>query len=74
MGKYLIAGNWKMNKSVTETELLCNEILKLMPNITNTDVVLCPPFTSLGTAASILSKKIHLGAQNLYPQNFGAFT
>jgi triosephosphate isomerase len=74
MGKYLIAGNWKMNKSVPETELLCNEILKLIPIATHTDVVLCPLFTSLSTAASILSKVIQLGAQNLYPEKSGAFT
>lgn len=66
-----------MNKSVTETDLLCNEILKSMPTVIHTEVVICPPFTSLGTAASILAKKtekIHLGAQNLYPQDSGAFT
>jgi triosephosphate isomerase len=74
MKNYLIVGNWKMNNSMADTKLLCDEILKLMPNVINTDVVICPPFTSLAVAASILSKKIGLGAQNLYPQNSGAFT
>jgi triosephosphate isomerase len=63
-----------MNKSVQETELLCHEILKAMPNMTNTEIVVCPPFTSLGISVSILSKKIQLRAQNLYFQLSDAFT
>ncbi|MDR2735682.1 MAG: triose-phosphate isomerase [Puniceicoccales bacterium] len=74
MGKYIIAGNWKMNKSKAESESLCNSISKSIPDLANTEVIVCPPFTSLDIAASILQKKIHLGAQNLYPQPSGAFT
>ncbi|MBC8324760.1 MAG: triose-phosphate isomerase [Verrucomicrobia subdivision 3 bacterium] len=73
--KLIVAGNWKMNKTVAEaTELV--EALKLeLANQTEVDVVLCPPFTALErVSAGIRETRIRLGAQNMSEQDFGAFT
>jgi len=71
----IIAGNWKMNCTVAETEKLLKAILKGAKSIKGTKIVICPPFISLPVAAKILkSKRIELGAQNLSEFDDGAFT
>ncbi|MEH2413056.1 triose-phosphate isomerase [Nostoc sp.] len=76
MRKIVIAGNWKMFKTQAETQ----EFLQgFLPHLEETpqgrEVILCPPFTDL----SLLSKSlhgslIHLGAQNVHWEEFGAYT
>ena len=71
----IIAGNWKMNGTVVETETLLNGLLS--GDIKNPDVkiVVCPPYTSLFTAGKILSdSKIALGAQDMSVYDNGAYT
>ncbi len=72
----IIAGNWKMNKTVAETLELIREIRQSLPEAPQSvEVVLCPPFTSLWVAKNGLGRsKFELGAQNLYPEAKGAFT
>jgi triosephosphate isomerase (TIM) len=72
----IIAGNWKMNKTVAETLDLVREIRQLLGEAPeNVEVVLCPPFTSLWVAKNGLGRsKFSLGAQNLYHEPKGAFT
>jgi triosephosphate isomerase len=72
----IIAGNWKMNETVTETLELVREIRKLLGETPpGVEVVLCPPFTSLWVAKNALGhSKFSLGAQNLYYEPKGAFT
>jgi len=72
----IIAGNWKMNKTVAETLELVREIKQLLGEAPlNVEVALCPPFTSLWVAKNALGRsKFSLGAQNLYPEPKGAFT
>lgn len=70
----LIAGNWKMNKTVAETrELLAALAQRHLPP--EVDVVVCPPFTALAAAAeSLRGTKIGLGAQTMHENKSGAFT
>ncbi len=72
----IVAGNWKMNKTVAETLELVREIRRLMPEVPpNVEVVLCPPFTALWVAKNGLGRsKLELGAQNVYFEPKGAFT
>jgi len=72
----IIAGNWKMNKTVAETLELVREIRQSLGEAPEqVEVVLCPPFTSLWVAKNSLGRsKFSLGAQNLYWEPKGAFT
>ncbi len=71
----IIAGNWKMHKTVAEAIQLAHEICEAVVDIDGVDVVLCPPFTSLGAVKNIVENtKVGLGAQNMYWEEQGAFT
>jgi triosephosphate isomerase len=72
----VIAGNWKMNKDVHQSEELINGLRKGLDfELKNVKVVLCPPFTSLEIAHRLLAgTPIGLGAQNMYHEDEGAFT
>jgi len=74
--KLIIAGNWKMNKTVAEASSLVNDIKLELGKVKEVDIVVCPPFTALESVSkSILeTKNIRLGAQNMSENNFGAFT
>jgi triosephosphate isomerase (TIM) len=69
----LIAGNWKMFKGVTETAQFCRELRDA--DLGDVDVVVCPPYTGLGTAVQLLAgTDIGVFAQNVHWQDEGAFT
>jgi triosephosphate isomerase len=73
--KFLIAGNWKMNKTAAEAVDLVKQIVAEVGKRTEVGVVVCPPFTSLESVAGALEgSTVRLGAQNLYPEPSGAFT
>jgi triosephosphate isomerase len=77
MRKPVIAGNWKMNKTNTETEIFFEEIKKILKeNIDNeVNIVICPPFTSLQTAVQYSQDtNIKIGSQNVYWEKSGAYT
>ena len=75
MRKPLVAGNWKMNGTVRETEALINRLHSLQPFRGNAEVVVCPPFTSLQAAAKLLqNSQIALGAQDMSRHPKGAYT
>jgi len=75
MRKPLFAANWKMNKTVSESVLLAKALKNEFLGLTNREVVLCPPFTSLSAvAAEIRIAPIALGAQNMHYEKEGAFT
>ena len=75
MRKPIIAGNWKMYKTVTEAKALAGEVCEAVANIKGVDVVLCPPFTALEAVKSIVTgTQVGLGAQNMYWEEQGAFT
>ena len=70
-----VAGNWKMNKTVEEARSLVFEMSRGLREIKGVEKVLCPPFTSLLTAAALLQgTDIGLGAQNMHWEEKGAFT
>lgn len=72
--KIIIAGNWKMNFSVKDTEDFLSDFISKVQDI-NHEVVICPPFTSLQKASCILkNSNVKLGAQNVHFEESGAFT
>lgn len=73
--KPIVAGNWKMNKTVAEAADLAQELRRELGEFRDVDVVLCPPFTALKTVGDIVSgTHIDLGAQNMHWEKSGAFT
>ena len=75
MRKPIIAGNWKMNKTVSEALELVNGIKNVLRDIKEVEIVVCPPATGLSEVAGVLQgSNIGLGAQNVYWQDSGAYT
>ncbi|MCX8156859.1 MAG: triose-phosphate isomerase [Verrucomicrobiae bacterium] len=73
--KLIIAGNWKMNKTVAEALDLVNGLKRELSNVKEVDIVVCPPFTALSEVSkAILDSNIRLGAQNMSEHNVGAYT
>jgi triosephosphate isomerase len=73
--KYLIAGNWKMNKTATEAVDLIREINASVGSQTTVQVCVCPPFTSLVNASEVVDQtEVLLGAQNMSAHPSGAYT
>jgi len=71
----MIAGNWKMNTTVSEAIELVNEMRRGLDQIGNVDKVICPPFISLAAVRELIKgSSIKLGAQNVYFAEKGAFT
>ena len=74
MRKKIIAGNWKMNKTPSETVTLINELKPLVVN-DDVDVVFCVQAISLTTAIEATKgTNIEIGAENMYFEESGAFT
>lgn len=75
MRKPMIAGNWKMNKTVSEAETLVNTIKAGVHQVTGVDIVICPTAVCLDSVGKLLDRSnIELGAQNMYCAADGAFT
>src|SRR6516225_1464153 len=73
--KLIIAGNWKMNKTVAEALDLERGLKIELTNVKEVDIVVCPPFTALADVSkAILDSNIRLGAQNMSENNVGAYT
>src|SRR5712664_1618778 len=73
--KLIVAGNWKMNKTVAEGLDLVRALKLELANIKEIDMVVCPPYTALGEVSrAILDSNIRLGAQNMSEHHVGAFT
>jgi triosephosphate isomerase len=73
--KLIIAGNWKMNKTVAESLDLVRGLKIELANVKEVDIVICPPFTALcEVSKAVLDSNIRLGAQNMSEHNVGAFT
>jgi triosephosphate isomerase len=71
----LVAGNWKMYKTISEARDLVAELVRGLSANEGVQKVLCPPFTSLlAVSALIEGTEIKLGAQNMYWENVGAYT
>jgi triosephosphate isomerase len=73
--KLIIAGNWKMNKTVAEALTLVGDLKRELAGVKEVDVAVAPPFTALSEVSkSILDSNLRLAAQNMSENNFGAFT
>ena len=73
--KLIVAGNWKMNKTVAEALDLVRGLKIELANVKEVDVVVCPPFTALeAVGKAVLDSNIRLGAQNMSEHNVGAHT
>ena len=73
--RLIIAGNWKMNKTVAEALDLVNGIKRELAGVKEVDLVVSPPFTALSEVSkAILNSNIRLGAQNMSEHGFGAYT
>ncbi len=74
MRRKIIAGNWKMNKTPSETVTLINELKPLVAN-EEVDVVFCVPAISLTTAMEAAKgSNIKIGAENMHFEESGAYT
>jgi triosephosphate isomerase len=73
--KLIIAGNWKMNKTVAEALALVGGLKIELANVKEVDMVICPPFTALSEVAkAIRDSNLRLGAQNMSAHAAGAYT
>ena len=76
MRKKVIAGNWKMNNDLTESQNLISKLTGGLSNQKlNCDVIICPPYTSLSEASTLIKNTpVKLGAQNMFFEDNGAYT
>ncbi|MDD5491516.1 MAG: triose-phosphate isomerase [bacterium] len=75
MRKPILAGNWKMYKTTLEAKALVEGLASRVGKLSDREVVVCPPFTSLAIVAeSLKGSNLKLGAQNMYWEDKGAFT
>ncbi len=73
--KTIIAGNWKMNKTATETKKFAEDLKAIMPKAKWCDVVICCPFVNIPTALRAFKDlRIAVGAENLFYEPSGAYT
>jgi len=69
----IIAGNWKMHKTVGEATEMVRKLDELVAD-SPVEVIICAPFTSLASLSALGLNKVKLGAQNMYFAEQGAFT
>jgi len=76
MRKKIIAANWKMNMTVSETESYLESFRTHLESVNGVEIVIAPPFTAIAKLSELLggSQKISLGAQNMSSEMSGAFT
>ena len=75
MRKPLIAGNWKMYKTVSDTVTFVKDLRDLVKGVSGVDIVVAPPFTAIHAAAeTVRGSGIGIAAQDLYWEREGAFT
>ncbi len=71
----LVAGNWKMHKTVGEAEEFIGALLPRLYAAEGVDVAICPPFTALGPMVdSARGSRVEVYAQNMHHEDKGAFT
>jgi triosephosphate isomerase (TIM) len=75
MRKPLIAGNWKMFKTVHETTVFVKELRSLVKDVNDVTVVVTPPFTAVHAASEAArNSNVEVGAQDMHWEREGAFT
>lgn len=75
MRQKIVAGNWKMNGQLQQVIQLANELKELLYSISDVQVIVMPPAIYIPQVRNILGDcTIDIGAQNVYPKDFGAYT
>jgi len=75
MRKPIIAGNWKMNKTLQESLDFANEVRGAVPSQDKVDAVICSPALFLGQLVdAVANTDVKIGAQNMHFEENGAFT
>ena len=75
MRKPIIAGNWKMYKTLPEAVAFVQELAPQLAGFSNVERVVCPPFVALAAVADVLKgTEVGVGAQNMHWEEHGAFT
>ena len=71
----MVAGNWKMNKTVSEAESFIQALLPRVSSVTGVDIAICPPYPALGPLVdSARGSRVQVYAQNMHYEPSGAFT
>src|SRR6185295_17450590 len=71
----LIAGNWKMFKTVHEAVVFVKELRGLVKHVSGVEIVVAPPFTAVHAVAEALrNANVAVAAQDMYWEREGAFT
>lgn len=73
----VMAGNWKMYKTAAQAVFLFQKLEDLVADVTDVDIVVCPPFTALRSLSVVIEQNrpnIALGAQNMHWEEEGAYT
>src|SRR3954447_5716485 len=71
----LIAGNWKMYKTIAESVELVEALLRDLGDTSGREVLICPPYTALHAVSSLVQQTpIGLGAQDVFYEEQGAYT
>lgn len=75
MRKPIIAGNWKMHKTLSEAKSFVKEVKTLVPSAEKVDAVVCSPALFLGQLVDeVKGTELKIGAQNMHFEEQGAFT
>ena len=73
--KTIIAGNWKMNKTATETKKFAEDLKAIMPRAKWCETVVCVPYVNIPAALKAFKDmRVSVGAENLYYEPSGAYT
>jgi triosephosphate isomerase (TIM) len=71
----VVAANWKMHKTVAETEGFLDAFLPRVAELRDTELVICPPYPSLAAAVErCAGSGVRVAAQNMHEEPSGAFT
>jgi triosephosphate isomerase len=75
MRKPIIAGNWKLYKTISEARELVTKLKQDLADVSDREIIIAPVFTALAPlAAEVAGSNIQLAAQNCHPAESGAFT
>ena len=73
--KTLIAGNWKMNKTASETKAFAEELKTMLPKAKWCDILICAPFINIPAAQKAFKDcRVQVGAENVSEHDKGAYT
>lgn len=78
MGKHIVAGNWKLNNNIQESQKLAQELVDLVAKevtTTSVDIIVCPSIiNTYAVSQTVKGSPVQVGAQNCYSKESGAFT